>query len=66
MAITAPMACGSLDTLKRVIRPNLCYRSRGLAIFNPAVGGWSRGEGVKNIWRPALEGLTKSTFLLRG
>ena len=28
----------------------------GLVIFNPAVGGWLRDEGVKNIWRSALGG----------
>ena len=30
-------------------------KHKGLVIFNPAVGGWSRSEGVKNIWSPALE-----------
>ena len=30
---------------------------QGLVIFNPAIGGWSRDEGVKNIWRPVWGGL---------
>ena len=29
---------------------------QGLVIFNPAVVGWSRDEGVKNIWTRALGG----------
>ena len=28
-------------------------KGKGLGIFNPAVGGWSTGEGVKKILRPA-------------
>ena len=26
--------------------------SKGLVIFTPVEGGWTRGKGVKNIWRP--------------
>ena len=38
---------------------------KGLVIFNPAVRGWSRGEGVKNFGRPA-RGAKNCKFLLRG
>ena len=40
--------------------------NKGLVIFNPAVGGWSRAEGVKNF-RGLLEGgLKNHKFFLRG
>ena len=38
----------------------------GLVFFNPAVGGWSTGEGVKLFWRPAWGGWKNCTILLRG
>ena len=39
---------------------------KGLVIFNPALGGWSTGEGVKSFWRPAWWGWKNCTLLLRG
>ena len=42
------------------------FCAMGLVNFNPAVGGWSWGEGVKKFWRPAWGGLKKFYIFLEG
>ena len=42
------------------------FSCKGVVILNPAVGQWSRGEGVKNILRPALGGLKMFYISFKG
>ena len=42
------------------------YLLLGVGHFQSSSRGWSRGEGVKNIWRPALGGLKKFYISFEG
>ena len=49
----------------QAVRFTVFFPIKGLIIFNPAVGGWSRGEGVKKFL-DLLEGGLKNKLLLKG
>ena len=50
------------NLVRKFIEAQFLCNNKGLVIFNTAVGGWSRGEGFKNIWILALGGL-KISFI---
>ena len=50
------------NLVRKFIEAQFLCNNKVLVIFNTAVGGWSRGQGFKNIWILALGGL-KISFI---